>query len=107
MKSLDSTEYVNPGIGIHDFKFWNTPPTVQELICFGGNHAGLVIRGERVNPIDLLFSSEIFHVYIDGFRVASDPASEIMDDSLHSLRWLVKFLSEKGLSLKKHSLVIS
>ena len=105
-KLIDSIDYVSPGIEIHNFKFWNTPPTIQELICSGGIHAALVMGSARVNPIDLQFSKEMFCVYKDGIRVTSAPASEIMGGPLQSLRWLVKFLTEKGLSLKKNSLVI-
>ncbi|MHC4104410.1 MAG: 2-keto-4-pentenoate hydratase [Planctomycetota bacterium] len=103
---IDSIEYVSPGIEIHNFKFWNTPPTIQELICSGGIHAGLIIGSVRVNPIDLQFRDEMFYVYKDGIRITSAPALEIMGGPLHSLRWLVNFLTVKGLSLKKNSLVI-
>jgi 2-keto-4-pentenoate hydratase len=42
-KLIGSIEFVSPGIEIHNFKFWNTPPTIQELICSGGIHEGLII----------------------------------------------------------------
>lgn len=103
---IDAIEYVSPGIEIHDFKFWHPPSSSQELICSGGIHAGLVVGSAKVSPGDLLFQDEIFYVYKDKALVSSAPASEIMGGPLHSLRWLVAFLTKKGLSLKKESLVI-
>ena len=38
--------------------------------------------------------------------VTKAPAKEIMGGPLHSLRWLVDFLTDKGQSLQKGSLVI-
>jgi len=103
---IDSIEYVNPGIEIHNFKFWNPPPSLQELICSGGIHAGLVVGSAKVSPRDLLFRNEVFHVYKDEALITSGPASEIMGGPLHSLRWLVEFLTKRRRSLKKNSLVI-
>ena len=103
---IDAIAHVSPGIEIHHFKFWHTPPTVQELICSGGIHAGLIVGSDRVRPADLPFNSELFSVYKDGIQIASAPASEIMGGPLHSLRWLVNYLTEKGNALKKDSLVI-
>lgn len=103
---IDSIEYVSPGIEIHNFKFWQSPPTLQELICSGGIHAGLVIGSTKVSPRDLLFRDEVFSVYKNDSLVTSAPASEIMGGPLHSLRWLVGTLTDKSLSLKKGSLVI-
>jgi 2-keto-4-pentenoate hydratase len=103
---VDGIEYVSPGIEIHNFKFWYSPPTLQELICSGGIHAGLVVGNDRVSPGELLFSDEVFSVYKNDGLITSAPASEIMGGPLHSLRWLVKFLTGKGLPLKKGSLVI-
>ena len=105
-KLIDAIEFISPGIEIHDFKFWHNPPSIQELICSGGIHAGLIIGGAKVDPVDLKFSDEIFSVYKDGDRVTSAPASEIMGGPLHSLRWLVTFLTEKGLFLEKNNWVI-
>ena len=103
---IDSIEYVSPGIEIHNLKFWNTPPTTQELICSGGIHAGLIIGSVKVKPTNLRFRDEMFNVYRDGILVTSAPASEIMGGPLHSLRWLVNSLTEKESFLKKGSLVI-
>lgn len=103
---IEAIAYVSPGIEIHNFKFWHTPPTTQELICSGGIHAGLIIGNEKVNPADLQFQNEMFYVYKDGILVTSAPASEIMGGPLDSLRWLVKFLTLKGFYLQKDSLVI-
>ena len=103
---IESIAYVSPGIEIHQFKFWQTPPTIQELICSGGIHAGLIVGSDRVRPADLPFNSEMFSVYKNGVLNTSAPASEIMGGPLHSLRWLVDFLSEKGDALEKDSMVI-
>jgi 2-keto-4-pentenoate hydratase len=103
---INSIAYVSPGIELHNFKFWVAPPSVQELICSGGIHAGLVIGNEKVDPAKLLFKNEIFSVYKDNNLVTSAPSSAIMGGPIHSLRWLVTFLTKKGEVLKKDSLVI-
>ena len=103
---IDAIEYANPGIEIHNFRFWQFPPTIQELICSGGIHAGLIVRSARVSPADLQFRDEMFSVCKDENLITSAPASEIMGGPLRSLRWLVSFLTAKGCSLKKDSLVI-
>ena len=103
---VDAIAYVRPGIEIHQFKFWQSPPTVQELICSGGIHAGLIVGSERARPADLPFNTELFSVYKNDVLITSAPASEIMGGPLHSLRWLVNFLTEKGDLLEKDSLVI-
>ena len=103
---LDGIEYVSPGIELHNFRFWNSPPTIQELICSGGIHAGLVIGKTRVSPHDLSFKEEAFRVFNNDTLVTSALAIEIMGGPLHSLRWIVSSLTKKGLSLEENSLVI-
>jgi 2-keto-4-pentenoate hydratase len=103
---LDAIESVSPGIEIHNFRFWFTPPTSQELICSGGIHAGLIVGSVGVSPRELSFKSEIFSVFKDGKRITKAPASEVMGGPIHSLRWLVDCLTKKGAYLKKGSLVI-
>lgn len=105
-KLIDAIEYVSPGIEIHNFKFWNSTPTLQELICSNGIHAGLIVGEEKVSPRGLQFRDEVFHVYNDDNLITSAPASEIMGGPLNSLRWLVGSLTTKGQSLKLGSLVI-
>jgi 2-keto-4-pentenoate hydratase len=105
-KLLDAIEYVSPGIELHNFRFWNTPPTIQELICSGGIHAGLVIGKTKLSARNLSLTDEVFRVYKNKTLVTSALAVEIMGGPLHSLRWLVSFLTKKGLSLKEDSLVI-
>ena len=105
-KLLDAIEYVSPGIELHNFRFWNQPPTVQELICSGGIHAGLVVGNQEISPHALSFKDEVFKVYKNNKLVTSAQAIEIMGGPLHSLRWLVSFLTRKKLSLEKGSLVI-
>lgn len=103
---LDSIEYVSPGIEIHHFKFWQGKPSLQELICSGGIHAGLIIGKSKVSPDTLRFCDEAFSVYKDSELVASSSASEIMGGPLLSMRWLANFLASRGDCLKKGSWVI-
>ena len=103
---IGAIAYVSPGIEIHEFNFWIQPPTLQELICTGGIHTGLIVGDQRVNPAGLQFKDEIFYVYKNGDLITSAPCSEIMGGPIHSLRWLVNFLTKKRLSLKQGSLVI-
>jgi 2-keto-4-pentenoate hydratase len=105
-KLIDAIEHVSPGIEIHNFKFWNSTPTLQELICSGGIHAGLIVGDKKVSPRGLRFRDEVFHVYKDDNLITSAPASEIMGGPLNSLRWLVGSLTAKGQPLKMGSLVI-
>ena len=62
---INAIEYVSPGIEIHNYKFWYPPPTLQELICSNGIHAGLIIGGNKISPEKLSFVSEWFKVYKD------------------------------------------
>ena len=87
-------------------KFWYSPPSLQELICSGGIHAGLVIGDEKVSPQDLHLRDEVFHVYKDDKLISSAPASDIMGGPLNSLRWLIGNLTTQGNSLNSGSLVI-
>ena len=105
-KLIDAIEYVSPGIEIHNLKFWYSTPSLQELICSGGIHAGLVIGDEKVSPRILQFRDKVFYVYKDDKLITLAPASEIMGGPLNSLRWLVGNLTTKGKSLKSGSLVI-
>ena len=103
---IDAIEYVSPGIEIHNFKFWSSPPSSQELICSGGIHAGLVIGNKKVSPRKMSFQNEVFRVYKDETIITEASASEIMGGPLHSLRWLVRFLTQREMSLKRGSFVI-
>ena len=97
---------MSPGIEIHNFKFWCSPPSSPELICSGGIHAGLVIGNKKVSPRKMSFQNEVFRVYKDETIITEAPASEIMGGPLHSLRWLVRFLTQREMSLKRGSFVI-
>lgn len=103
---INSIAYVSPGIELHNFKFWVEPPTKQELICSGGIHAGLIVGEQKVDPRKLNFKDELFSVFKDGNLVTFAPSSEIMGGPIHSLRWLASFLTKKGKTLKKDSLLI-
>ena len=91
-----SIEYVSVGVELHDYTFWHGAPSMQELICSGGIHAGLVVGHEKVPATALSFSEELFSVYKNDCLVTASPASEIMGGPLESLRWLVGFLTKKG-----------
>lgn len=103
---ISGIEEVRAGIEIHQFKFWFSPTTSQELICSGGIHLGLVLGNKKVTPDKLSFETEIFKVLMDGKMVNSGAAKEIMGGPVHSLRWLVGSLSRKGTYLKAGSYVI-
>ncbi len=103
---IGAIESVSPGIELHHFRFWHSPPSSQELICSGGIHAGLVVGDAQVSPRHLSFKDEVFSVYMDGELVTEAPASEIMGGPIRSLRWLLDSLHERGWYLKKGSLVI-
>jgi len=100
---VDSVAFVSPGIELHEFTFWVQPPTIQELICSGSIHTGLVIGDEKVLPEKLDFKNELFSVYKDDLMVTSGKASEIMGGPLHSMRWLVNSLTNQGKKLKAGS----
>ncbi len=103
---IDAIEHVSAGIELHNFRFWFTPPTSQELICSGGIHAGLIVGETKISPRQLSFNHELFSVRKNGELIAQAPASEIMGGPIHSLRWLVDSLVNRGSYLKKGSLVI-
>ena len=103
---IDAIEHVGAGIELHHFHFWFAPPSSQELICSGGIHAGLILGRDRVSPRELSFSDELFSVRKKGEEITAARASEIMGGPLHSLRWLVNSLTERGSMLKKGTLVI-
>jgi 2-keto-4-pentenoate hydratase len=103
---INAIECVSAGIELHNYTFWHDPPCLQELICSGGIHAGLIVGKKKVSPRDLSFKNDIFSVHQDDKLIASAPALEIMGGPLNSLRWLVNSLSSFGEILKKGSLVI-
>ena len=105
-KLIAGIDYVSPGIELHNFHFWSTPATLQELICSGGIHAGLVIGEEKVDPLTLTFSEEKFSVFKNGDHTTSATAAEIMGGPLESLRWLINSLTRKGSYLPADSVVI-
>jgi 2-keto-4-pentenoate hydratase len=103
---IDAIEYISPGIEIHNYKFWNTPPTLQELICSNGIHAGLVVGNIKSPPEKLSFKQESFMVYKNGKLAEKANASEIMGGPLNSLRWLIGKLTRRNEKLRSGSLVI-
>lgn len=103
---IDAIEYISPGIEIHNYKFWNIPPTLQELICSNGIHAGLVVGSIKSRPEDFSFKQESFMVYKNGKLVEKANASEIMGGPLNSLRWLIGKLSRRNEKLRSGSIVI-
>ena len=103
---IDSIECVRAGIELHNFHFWFTPPTSQELICSGGIHAGLIVGDKKVSPKLLSFEHELFSVRKNGKLITEASAAAIMGGAIHSLRWLVDSLTSRDSCLKKGSLVI-
>ena len=103
---IDSIESVSVGLELHNFRFWFSPPTSQELICSGGLHAGLIISENKVSPKQLSFENELFSVRKNGELTTKAPASEIMGGPIHSLRWLVDSLTNRNTYLRKGSVVI-
>lgn len=99
-------ESVSAGMEVHNYTFWQGTPTLQELIASGGIHACLVVGNERVSPADLSFTDEEFSLAINGETVAAERARAIMGGPLHSLRWLVGFLTRRGENLRQGSMVI-
>lgn len=99
-------ESVSAGLEVHNYTFWEGTPTLQELIASGGIHACLVVGTEFVSPSDLSFTDEQFSLAIDGKVAAAERAHAILGGPLHSLRWLVGFLTARGEVLRKDSLVI-
>ncbi len=103
---IGAIECVGVGIELHNFRFWFGPPTSQELICSGGIHAGLIVGKSTVSPRELSFEHELFSVRSNGQLITEAPASEIMGGPVHSLRWLVDSLTNRGSCLPRGSLVI-
>jgi len=103
---INAIEYVSPGIEIHNFKFWYMPPTLQELICSNGIHAGLVIGDSKSSPKNLSFESECFKVYKDDKIITKASSSEIIGGPLHSLRWLTEELTKRNEIIKAGSFII-
>ena len=83
---IDSIECVRAGIELHNFHFWFTPPTSQELICSGGIHAGLIVGDKKVSPKLLSFEHELFSVRKNGKLITEASAAAIMGGPIHSLR---------------------
>ena len=102
----DSIEYVAAGIEVHNYRFWFTPPTSQELIASNGIHACLIVGNEMADARQLDFMTESFRVLKDGTLVAKGNASEIMGDPINSLKFLVIHLSERGRTLEAGQVVI-
>jgi 2-keto-4-pentenoate hydratase len=103
---INAIEYISPGIEIHNYKFWLTPPTLQELVCSNGIHAGLVVGDVKISPGSLSFESEWFKVYEGDKIITKAKASEIMGGPLHSLRWLIGKLTKRNEILRSGSYVI-
>lgn len=103
---IDSIDYVNIGIELHNYHFWSQPPCLQELICSGGIHSGLIVGSHKIEPNRLDFKSEVFSVFSDGQLVLNADASQIMGGPLLSLRWLIEKLTKNNSGLKQGEIVI-
>ena len=80
---LDAIASVDVGVELHEFTFWVKPTTIQELVCSGGIHTGLIIEKCNIDPRQLSFAQEVFHVYINDNLVTKAAATEIMGGPLH------------------------
>ncbi|MGI9293860.1 MAG: 2-keto-4-pentenoate hydratase [Pseudomonadales bacterium] len=103
---INAIEYVSPGIELHNYRFWYGQASIQELICSGGIHAGLVVGNSKFSPKKFSYKDELFSVYKDEKLITDAPAREIMGGPIHSLRWLVDSLTQRGSCLKMGSYVI-
>lgn len=103
---IKAIEYISPGIELHNFKFWYMPPTLQELVCSNGLHAGLIVGDNKISPENLSFKSEWFKVFEYDKITTEAIASEIMGGPLYSLRWLIEELTKQNKMLKAGSIVI-
>ena len=102
----DGIASVRVGLEVHNYTFWQGFPTVQELVCSGGIHACLVVGSDSCSPDELNFREEAFSLSINGGLRASERAEAIMGGPLHSLRWLVEWLTTRGEVLPRGALVI-
>ncbi len=48
---IEAIECVSPGIEIHNYTFWHDPPRLQELICSGGIHTGLIVGEKKYHRV--------------------------------------------------------
>lgn len=103
---LAAIDYVSVGIELHHYHFWHTPPCLQELICSGGIHSGLIIGNQHIAPHTLNFKTEVFRVYANDQLELYAQASEIMGGALISLKWLIEKLTQQKHTLKKGAIVI-
>lgn len=103
---LESIRSVAVGIELHNYRFWQAPPTSQELIAFNGIHAGLVIGPERPFLPDLDLGRQTVSVRVNGDLRATGPAAEIMGGPLRSLRWLARHAAERGQKLSAGDKII-
>ena len=58
------------GIELHELLFMK-PPTIQELICTGGIHTGLLLGESKISPEILNFTNETFSVFKNDTLVTS------------------------------------
>ena len=102
----DLVDCVSPGLELHHFKFWQQPPTMQELIASNGIHAAVIVGENRVLPDKLDWDLEGVGLFKNGALSCSGIGAEIMGGPLRSLRWLINHLVRRGESLRAGQLVI-
>jgi hypothetical protein len=66
------------GIEIHNYEFWFSATTFQELNCSNRIWGSLIVRENKVDPRDLSFKTEVFHIFKDEKLIVKAPALEIM-----------------------------
>lgn len=97
---LDSIDYVQPGIELHNYVYHYPKPTRQELICSNGIHAGQITGNHRVKARDIHWTLEGVAVFVNGDLVASGVAADVMGGPLESVRFLIKHLKQHDQGLK-------
>lgn len=101
-----TVEFVSPGIELHHYRWWCGEPSLPELICSNGIHAGLVIGAPLLSPGRFCWEMEGVGVFNRGELIASGISADIMGSPMNSLRWLINHLVRRGTPLRAGQLVI-
>lgn len=102
----DAIDFISPGIELHHYDWWFGEPTMQELVCSNGIHAGVVVGETKVAADSFDWELEGVGIFKNGQLVDSGIGAEIMGGPIHSLRWLVNHLVRRGERLRAGQIVI-
>ena len=61
-----ASDFVSPGIELHNYRFWFGEPTSQELIASNGIHAGLVVGDPKMSPDSFDWDAEEVSLFLGG-----------------------------------------